>query len=147
MTIKNSKKVKIIGFYGYSGSGKTTLIVKILHALKEKKIIAAVIKQSQQKTTIDQFGKDTHLFSEAGALPVVFKGILETVIFGREMEIHDLIEHIIKIYHPDIILVEGARDESIPKIRIGDIPLRENTIKTYDGNIDTIIELITNGES
>jgi len=43
----------------------------------------------------------------------------------------------------DIIIVEGARDPEIRKVRLGDIPERDNTIYTYEGDFDNLMELIS----
>jgi hypothetical protein len=42
----------------------------------------------------------------------------------------------------DAILVEGAHDFSIPKIRLGDIEERDNTIGYYQDNFEEIYKLI-----
>ena len=42
----------------------------------------------------------------------------------------------------DIILVEGANDKKTPKIRLGSIVERENTILSYTGNFDKLVERI-----
>jgi len=44
----------------------------------------------------------------------------------------------------DLVIVEGANDKTTPKIRIGNIPERENTILTYDGNFKELINTIKN---
>jgi len=44
--------------------------------------------------------------------------------------------------HVDVILAEGANHSSIPKIRFGDTPIRENTILTYNGDTEKILGLI-----
>mgnify|MGYP000672155571 CR=1 FL=1 len=42
----------------------------------------------------------------------------------------------------DVILVEGVNDISTEKIRFGDIPIRENTVLTYNGDKEKILKLI-----
>jgi len=136
----------LFGIYGYSGSGKTTLIEKMVCALQERNKQVAVIKQSRQEKSIDQTGKDTQRFRLAGAHPVVFMGKNETVIFDNQRELSDIVTEIAGNHRVDIILIEGAHDAIIPKLRIGDIPLRENTLLTFDGDFENLIRLILKGE-
>jgi len=56
----------------------------------------------------------------------------------------NIINNIKKMDGFDIIIVEGAHDKNIPKIRIGDIKERENTILTYNRDFDGLIEMIKN---
>ena len=58
-------------------------------------------------------------------------------------DINEIIRCVHEIFECDIVLIEGANDPYIPKIRLGEnIPERENTIMFYDGNFGTIIQLI-----
>ena len=42
----------------------------------------------------------------------------------------------------DLIIIEGVRDIEIPKIRLGDIEERKNTILTYDGKFDNLLNRV-----
>jgi Ni2+-binding GTPase involved in maturation of urease and hydrogenase len=110
--IEVMKEIGVIGFYGYSNSGKTTLIESLCRDLRERGVRLAVIKQTDQEIRMDQPGKDTYRFQEAGAEVVV------------------------------LAIVESANDPHIPKIRLGEIEERPNTIWTYDGDYEKLLELI-----
>jgi len=141
------KEPIIIGFYGYSNSGKTTLIERLIKELilRGKKVSA--IKQSGHPVRLDTEGKDTDRFSKAGADPVILSSTIETNInFNKTLEINEIIQLITTINKPDIIIIESARDTGILKVRIGDIDIRENTIWTYDGNFDGLINKILKGK-
>ena len=136
----------VIGFYGYSDSGKTTLIEQLINelSLRGKKI--AAIKQSIHPVSMDSQGKDTFRFTQAGADSVVLSSSIETDIkINKSLGIDEIIKFITAIQQVDIIFVESARDEEIRKIRIGAIELRENTIWTYDGNFEELVNKILNG--
>lgn len=137
---------KVFGFYGKSDSGKTTLIERLIHALAECGIKTAVIKQSCHSESIDPPSKDTHRFRQAGAHPVVFQGRNETVFFNESTALDAIIKQLVELNDPDVILVESARDEHIMKIRLGDIQERANTLMTYDGNFEALLEKILKGE-
>jgi molybdopterin-guanine dinucleotide biosynthesis protein B len=136
----------IIGFYGYSDSGKTTLIERLIKelALRGKKVSA--IKQSSHPVSMDTEGKDTFRFTRAGADPVVLSSSIETDIkISKPLGINEIIQCITAIQPVDIIIIESARDTEIKKIRIGDIELRENTVWTYDGNFEELVNKLLNG--
>ena len=56
----------------------------------------------------------------------------------------EIIQHIKELGEYDLIIVEGAHDKNIPKIRIGKISERENTLLTYAGDFEAIINFIKN---
>lgn len=134
----------ILGFYGLSNTGKTTLITSIIKMLTEKQYKVASIKQTTHSYSIDSPGKDTWKHAQAGSDLVCFQTAGETsFIIKRRLPL----EQIMKIIHAidifDIVLIEGASDPIIEKIRF-DIktPLRENTIFTFDGDINKIVLFI-----
>lgn len=140
------KKPIIVGFYGYSNSGKTTLIERLIQELVSRGKKISAIKQSGHPISMDIEGKDTHRFTKAGADPVILSSTIETnFIFKSPLAINEIIKLITTINKPDIIIIESARDAAIEKIRIGDIDIRENTIWTYDGNFEVLIEKILDG--
>jgi molybdopterin-guanine dinucleotide biosynthesis adapter protein len=136
----------IIGFYGYSNSGKTMLIERLIRELSSREIAVAAIKLSGHPIGMDTQGKDTYRFTQAGANPVVLSSSLETDIkINKPLGMEEIIRLLKSIQIIDIIIIEGAKDTEIQKIRIGDIELRENTIWTYDGNFGELINKILNG--
>ncbi len=133
----------ILGFYGESRSGKTTLLQKIITFLSVKGYHIATVKQSDKTLSIDSKGKDTWKHAEAGADLVVFLSKSETdFLIKKKMSIHDSLAMICDFDGYDIILIEGARDPTIKKIRIGSKKKRPNTIIDYAGDIEEIIMYI-----
>ena len=136
---------KIIGFYGESNTGKTTLIEKIIKRLKSEGLKVATVKITDKEIEIDEEGKDTWRHSQAGSDLIVLSSPIETdFILKEERDINEIIQNINNIGDYDIILVEGAKNNDIPKIRIGEIPERENTILTYKDDFEELIKLIKN---
>ena len=133
----------IFGFYGSSNTGKTTLIVKIIEKLAKEGYKVATIKKTDKKIGIDKKEKDTWKHGQAGAKLVVFSSPCETDFIVKEnMKTKDIIQNISEMGCHDAILVEGAHDSSIPKIRLGDIEERDNTIGYYQDNFEEIFKLI-----
>lgn len=139
------KNSMILGFYGESNTGKTTLITKIIERLVSESLTVATVKITDKKIGLDKEGKDTWRHSEAGSKLVVLSSPNETdFILKENININEVIQQINRLGEYDIILIEGAKNPDIPKIRIGEIPERENTILTYKDDFEEIIKTIKN---
>ena len=139
----NIMKPFVLGFYGESDSGKTTLIVDILSRLKKEGCNVASVKISDKKISIDSEGKDTWKHASAGSNLVVFSTDCETdFLLKQKMGGTEIVDSINRFKRYDIIIIEGVNDESIPKIRIGKIKERKNTVITYNGDFEKLIEYI-----
>ena len=138
------KNPVVFGFYGESNTGKTSLIVKIIKKLTDEKFKVATVKITDKNIGIDTEGKDTWKYNRAGSKIVVLSSPFETgFIIKQNKNIEAIIQHIDEIEECDVVLIEGANDPNTPKIRLGkNIQKRENTIISYDGKLDAIIELI-----
>ncbi|NOZ54967.1 MAG: molybdopterin-guanine dinucleotide biosynthesis protein B [Gammaproteobacteria bacterium] len=127
MLITNTKYIAsetpIIGFVARSGTGKTTLLCKLLPLLKQRGYRVALIKHSHHRFDIDRPGKDSHRLREAGADQVLLASphrwalMVENQIDTDEPSLQYLLE---QMDHSqlDLILVEGFKNESIPKIEL-----------------------------
>ena len=139
------KKSKILGFYGESKSGKTTLITKLIKHLSVDGLNVATVKITDKKIKLDSKEKDTWKLSEAGSNLVVLSSAIETdYLVKKKQTINDIIENISNIGHFDIIIVEGANDKETPKIRLGKIKQRVNTVFTYDGDFEKLLDFVKN---
>ena len=133
----------LIGLYGFSNSGKTTLVFRLIEALEKDGFSAAVIKCTDKNISSEPAEKDTSGFRAAGAKMTSFSSISETnFVLPAIMPLSQIIEHIRLFVEVDIILVEGAHDPEIQKVRLGDIAERENTIYTYEGDFDTLFQQV-----
>lgn len=138
------KEPRVVGFYGYSGSGKTTLIETLCRDLAGRGVRFAVIKQSDKAIRMDQPGKDTYRFQDAGAEVVALASQAETdLIVNRALPVSEIVNLIRASGDIDLVIVESCNDPAIPKIRLGDIAERENTIWTYDGDHSKLLNLMT----
>ena len=133
------------GIYGKSGIGKTTLVVDIIKRLSKEGFKVVTIKITDKNIGMDTEEKDTWRYNKAGSELVVFSSPIETnFLHMKSFETNEILNYIRKLGEYDIVIIEGAHDKDIPKIRLGDITERENTILTYDGDFDRLIELIKN---
>ena len=108
--------IPIIGFSAYSGTGKTTLIEKLILSLKSKNIRLAVIKHDAHNFDIDHEGKDSWRFSNAGADIMLISSDTKTAMVEQRKRTFQ--QNIDMIHDVDLILVEGYKQENIPKIGI-----------------------------
>lgn len=108
--------IPAIAFAAYSGTGKTTLIEKVVRCLKHRNVRLAVVKHDVHGFDIDQEGKDTWRFAQAGSDVTVISSPAKTAfIEQRERSIHEIIERIDGV---DLILVEGYKNADLPQIGI-----------------------------
>ena len=134
-----------LGFYGQSGVGKTYLVRQIVSQLIGEGFHVAVIKVSDKAVSIDTEGKDTYLYGKAGAETVVFSTASEsTFLIKRPLSTKEIVRLLGENENYDFIFIEGALEEWIPKVRLGEMQLRENTILTYTGDYDALITQIKN---
>jgi molybdopterin-guanine dinucleotide biosynthesis protein B len=113
----------VIGFIGRSDSGKTSMIVSIAQNLMEKGFKVAAIKHIAEPgfKTIDREGSDTYRYASAGVSVIVGSADKETtIILKRPLNFIDTINLVEHISSPDVILVEGFKNEDNPKIALDD---------------------------
>ena len=112
----------VLGFSAYSGTGKTTLLVKLLPLLKEKGLSVALIKHAHHDFDIDVPGKDSYELRKAGADQVLIasnyrRALITETPEASEPELTDLIDGL-NLDDVDLVLVEGFRHLSFPKIEL-----------------------------
>lgn len=115
-------QVPILGFAAYSGSGKTTLLVTVLPLLRAAGLRVAVIKHVHHNFDIDKPGKDSYRMREAGASPVLVASGKRWVLMAEtpaqdDPHLDDLLLRLDQT-QLDLVLVEGFKHESFPKIEV-----------------------------
>jgi molybdopterin-guanine dinucleotide biosynthesis adapter protein len=105
---------------GYQNSGKTTFILKLIEALKNEGIKSVTIKHhghGGRPEIIPQKDSTKHL--KAGALAALVEGDGRLVLQADESFL-TLDEQIrfMDFFQPDIILIEGHKKQSYPKLLI-----------------------------
>lgn len=121
----------IIGIYGYQGSGKTKLVEQLVGALVKKGYRVSSIKHTPHEKTVDHKGKDTWRHWKAGSDPVVFSSSVETTIIKHsETSADEITKRILRDYAPDVLIVEGFKDGSFPKVAVGEVGHRRGTMLT-----------------
>jgi molybdopterin-guanine dinucleotide biosynthesis adapter protein len=112
--------MKIIGLAGWSGSGKTTLVTKVLPVLIGRGHKVSTLKHAHHGFDLDQPGKDSFMHRAAGASEVVISSAKRWAVLHelRDESEWDMPALLKKISPVDLVLVEGYKRESFPKIEI-----------------------------
>ncbi len=112
----------VLGFAAFSGSGKTTLLEVVIPLLKESGVRLALIKHSHHDFEMDKPGKDSDRLRKAGAAQILLASKYRTAWIREgdgetEPVLGELLQRV-DLTGLDLVLVEGFRDEPIPKIEI-----------------------------
>lgn len=113
--------VRLLAISAWSGTGKTTLLEQVIPLLKAQGIRSGLIKHTHHQMDIDTPGKDSYLLRKAGADQVIVASnqrwalMVETpdnplslMQLAAQMDSSTL----------DLVLVEGFKDEPVPKIAL-----------------------------
>ena len=124
-----------------SGSGKTTLIEKLIPQLIQKGLIISVIKHAHHKFDIDTPGKDSFRLRESGAhQTLIFNNHRSALITENVKDTFNIEQAIAQISsEADIILIEGLKNMSYPKIEIYRKEISKELLFEKDSNIIAIV--------
>ena len=124
-----------------SGSGKTTLIEKLIPQLIKKGLIVSVIKHAHHKFDIDTPGKDSFRLRESGAYQtLIFNDHRSALITENVKDAFNVDEVITQISSDaDIVLIEGLKNMSYPKIEIHRKEISKEILFKKDSTIIAIV--------
>ena len=113
------KKIPLLGFIGNSNSGKTTLLTTLITHLTTSGFKVGAVKHHHRVFTIDHEGKDSQRFAAAGARKTIITGPKQTALIEQTSEQLPL-DELARLYLQDLdlILVEGFKQNPIPKIEV-----------------------------
>lgn len=109
-----------------SGIGKTTLLTNLIPILTARGLRLSVIKHAHHTFDIDHPGKDSYRIREAGAIQTMLGSRKRWALMTEswraddrddDLRLAELLPHM-DTSLVDLILVEGFKQESIPKIEI-----------------------------
>ncbi len=108
--------IPIISIVAFSGTGKTTFFEKLIPELKKLGLRVAVFKHGPSYFEIDKKGKDTYRMTEAGAdITGIISDTKSVIMENRSREVIDILNMVTDV---DLILTEGFKKESWPKIML-----------------------------
>jgi molybdopterin-guanine dinucleotide biosynthesis protein B len=136
--------VPLLGFCAYgSGIGKTTLLTSLIPVLTERGLNLSVIKHAHHTFDIDHPGKDSYRIREAGAVQTMLGSRRRWALMTEmsriserkdDLRLAELLPHM-DTSLVDLILVEGFKQEPIPKIEIFRPSLNKPLLASTDPHI------------
>jgi len=116
----NTSARNIMGITGWSGSGKTALMIRLIPELTARGCRVATVKHAHHDFDIDKPGKDSCEHRAAGATEVVVSSARRwALIHENRDDAEPTLEQILARMSPaDIVLVEGYKNETHPKIEV-----------------------------
>ncbi|MEM7255004.1 MAG: molybdopterin-guanine dinucleotide biosynthesis protein B [Pseudomonadota bacterium] len=129
-----------LGFAAFSGTGKTTLLRKLINHFNVNGVRVAVIKHAHHNFDTDVPGKDSYELRKAGASELIISSGRRRVHFHEiaNDENEASLETLLTLPDPtriDLILVEGFKRASIPKIELHRPSLGQPLLATDDVDI------------
>jgi molybdopterin-guanine dinucleotide biosynthesis protein B len=132
--------MKVIGIAGWSGSGKTTLLARVIPRLTARGLRVSTIKHAHHDFDIDQPGKDSHTHRAAGATEVLVSSATRFALMHelRGEPEWTLLTLLGKLSPVDLVLVEGFKRETHPKLEVFRAALGKPPLHPDDPNIVAI---------
>jgi molybdopterin-guanine dinucleotide biosynthesis protein B len=136
------KPQKILGVVGWRNSGKTTLVEALVREMTARGLRISTVKHAHHAFDIDVPGKDSHRHREAGAHEVIVASGQRWALMHelREAPEPPLVELLAKLAPCDLVLVEGFKQGTHPKIEVARVKREEGLIADQD---DTVIAIAT----
>jgi molybdopterin-guanine dinucleotide biosynthesis protein B len=141
--------MKIYGVTGWKNSGKTGLMERLVADMTDRGLSVSTIKHAHHSFDVDHPGKDSHRHRVAGAQEVLLASSLRFVLMheigdGQEPSLDELMT---KLEPVDILLIEGYKANSHPKIEVHRsqtgqplIALNDSTIRAVASNADITLD-------
>ena len=131
--------IPIVSIVGKSDTGKTTLLEKVVRELKSRGHIIATIKHDAHSFEIDHKGKDSWRHKQAGAALTVISSPTKIALVADADHDQSLTEIREKYIHGvDLIITEGYKRESHPKIEVFQRELHRELLCTDDEHLVAI---------
>jgi molybdopterin-guanine dinucleotide biosynthesis protein B len=132
--------MRVIGIAGWSGAGKTTLLTRLIPRLVERGIRVSTIKHAHHGFDVDHKGKDSHSHRMAGASEVLVSSanrwaLVHELRGGAEPALDALLQ---KLAPVDLVIVEGFKRASLPKLEVYRESLGKPLLHPEDPNIVAI---------
>jgi len=131
--------IPLLGFAAYSGTGKTTLLRRLLPLLKARGLRVGVVKHAHHGFDTDIPGKDSYELRKAGAAQMLVASRRRWALVTETSNAHEpRLEEMLRRLDQsslDLILIEGFKAETFPKIELHRPGLGHPLLCRHDGSI------------
>lgn len=132
----------VIGIVGFKNSGKTYLAQQLITYYTNKKMKVASIKHAHHQFEIDKENTDSFLHKKAGSKQII---ISSSKRWAKIVELNDqkeknLNELLLEVENSDIVIVEGYKNESHPKIEI----IKKKSKEFLFNKINNVVAIVSN---
>ena len=137
--------VKLLGIAGFKNAGKTTLTERLVRELTARGYRISTVKHAHHGFDIDQEGRDSWRHRQAGASEVaVVSAKRWALVHELRGETEPRLKDVIARMKPcDLILTEGYKGESHPKIEVRDLAIKHPELAGRD---PSVIAIACNGK-
>lgn len=110
--------MRVYGVTGWKNSGKTHLMERLVAEISGRGVSVSTVKHAHHATEIDHPGRDSYRHREAGAREVLVASPVRWALMHelRGAAEPPLAELLAKLSPVDLVLIEGYKRESHPKI-------------------------------
>ena len=139
--------LKVVSFVAKSGTGKTSLLEKVIAPLKERGYKVGVIKHDAHRFEIDHPGKDSYRLTAAGADTMLISSP-EKLALVKKHAASPPVEELLATYFGDmdIVLTEGFKKSSMPKIEINRQERSATLICRGEEHDPTLVAVASDGQ-
>jgi molybdopterin-guanine dinucleotide biosynthesis protein MobB len=131
--------IPIVSLVGKSDSGKTTLLEKLVKQLTFRGYRIGTIKHDAHSFEIDHEGKDSWRHKQAGAAVTIISSPAKLALVTDTDHDHTLSEiRALYMRGVDLIMTEGYKRESHPKIEVFRQEMHRELLCTDDDNLIAI---------
>lgn len=129
--------LRVIGIAGWKNSGKTTLTERLVEELTRRGWRVSTVKRAHHDADVDQPGTDSHRHRAAGAAEVMLVTANRWALMHENRgEPEPPLEELLARLSPcDIVLVEGYKGGSHPKIEVRRLAARDRSPLPAEANV------------
>ncbi len=142
-----NRATPVLTFVAHSGTGKTTLVEKLIAELTRRGWSIGALKHDAHRFDIDHSGKDSWRFTQAGASITAISSREKTAVIHQH-ELPPTLEQILAPFQGqvDMVLTEGFKRSSLPKIEVFRKDLERKTICRGEYHDPNLIAFASNAD-
>lgn len=131
---------RIYGIVGWKNMGKTTLVERLVAEFTARGVRVSTIKHAHHHVDVDHEGKDSWRHRAAGAGEVLVASTSRWALMHelRGAPPPSLAELLAKLSSCDLVLVEGYKRDSHPKVEASVAPARDGLIARHDDTVRAV---------